>query len=850
MHLCEMRLVRPSASCATPSSTIEPEACNSTFQCNAGAVLVAAIFQLSCSGYVCCMESAADDSVPAADASDESSLSSAGLAERAAWAAEDDARSQSASSSSSVWGAVRQAEAAARLDAVQMLSLGEVNAIVNAWRVATAEANAHNAAEAIRASETAWQRPAPGHVVQLLRLSGGGGNEEDDADDGDLLDPSVQEPLPAARPKKKARIAGSTVERGEVMAIPDVPACSASDSAAVLEAALMRSAAMITRSSPAMPWEKGLLRSVFCSELPSLWKASSFMPPPIPRPDAVDNDVPDSKVDRSEHAGRPVVGRLSVRKKPCIKSRAVCARVPTSAPNIADPIRRRVVERWCSVVACAPEEFFEGRVLLDGGDQFLDGMAAHLACVFVRKATSTLTKRVMSICDYVTWFRTYKPDAFPIPFVENDVHAYFTSNSVARSNSKRSSFLEAVNFCAFTLGLDDTACISRSGRLRGLADSALLQRGPTKQAPVILVAHVLILEDILFSPLSDMRDRVLVGGFLALLYSRSRFTDAQKACAFVTDFLGDQGFIEIRSSEVKTATSVQKRREQLPMVAPAFGLRNYNWALKWLEVRESSGLSLSSGYPLLPAVRLEGWGREAMTSDEASNWLHEVLFQHGVSAEMLPAYTSHSFKSTPLSWCAKFGIDSDHRRFLGHHSKPGDSSLLIYGRDNMSAPLRSLVQVIQAVRSGLFLPDCTRSGMMVTDCDAQPISPCCVPPNSPDGFDADAVSLVDGGSVVSHCENIPDTADVSSSASASDVSSEEDAKLEPFAPASSVDADQFNDEGKQFVLHALLGTLHVRRIEDGSRFVCGRVMHARHVVFEDSTQHSQFYNCRQCFHDL
>eukprot|EP00969_Alexandrium_andersonii_P322787 14261429-Alexandrium_andersonii.AAC.1 len=50
------------------------------------------------------------------------------------------------------------------------------------------------------------------------------------------------------------------------------------------------------------------------------------------------------------------------------------------------------------------------------------------------------------------------------------------------------------------------------------------------------------------------------------------------------------------------------------------------------------------------------------------------------------------------------------RRVLGYHSKPGDRSVLEYSRDELAAPLRSLMKVVDAVAVGDFLPDASRSG--------------------------------------------------------------------------------------------------------------------------------------------
>ena len=73
---------------------------------------------------------------------------------------------------------------------------------------------------------------------------------------------------------------------------------------------------------------------------------------------------------------------------------------------------------------------------------------------------------------------------------------------------------------------------------------------------------------------------------------------------------------------------------------------------------------------------------------------------------------AHSLKCTCLSWAAKAGVPRESRRMLGYHVAVGDKSMETYSRDSMSAPLRDLTGVLAKMRSGEFLPDSTRSGLL------------------------------------------------------------------------------------------------------------------------------------------
>ena len=100
--------------------------------------------------------------------------------------------------------------------------------------------------------------------------------------------------------------------------------------------------------------------------------------------------------------------------------------------------------------------------------------------------------------------------------------------------------------------------------------------------------------------------------------------------------------------------------------------------------------------------------RVRKVAEETRKWLRKLLSQLDPEAEYV---TAHSLKSTPLSWCAKWGLDPEVRLILGHH-KTGKASAECYGRDNLAKPLRDFDLVLQQIRTKAFVPDSTRSGMI------------------------------------------------------------------------------------------------------------------------------------------
>ena len=81
-----------------------------------------------------------------------------------------------------------------------------------------------------------------------------------------------------------------------------------------------------------------------------------------------------------------------------------------------------------------------------------------------------------------------------------------------------------------------------------------------------------------------------------------------------------------------------------------------------------------------------------------------LLERHGISL-VGRKITSHSCKSTLLSYLAKFGCGIATREILGGHVSHL-KSVLTYSRDGLAGPLRELEQVLENIRAGKFFPRC------------------------------------------------------------------------------------------------------------------------------------------------
>jgi hypothetical protein len=162
-------------------------------------------------------------------------------------------------------------------------------------------------------------------------------------------------------------------------------------------------------------------------------------------------------------------------------------------------------------------------------------------------------------------------------------------------------------------------------------------------------------------------------------------------------------------TEHKTAGKFGSK-SALPVVGHAYGISGAQWASGLISLRKELKLEDSSGLLTVPRGDGCGFTAKPMSGAEASIWLQELLVAGGFAAESVADLTTHSLRTTMLSWCAKFGVREGSRRILGYHSKPKDIMMLEYSRDALSGPLGALGEVLDCITNGSFDPDSSRSG--------------------------------------------------------------------------------------------------------------------------------------------
>ena len=268
----------------------------------------------------------------------------------------------------------------------------------------------------------------------------------------------------------------------------------------------------------------------------------------------------------------------------------------------------------------------------------------------------------------------------------------------------------------YTVEPEGARSIIASYIIQGVAKQSTGNKRPLKQAPALTVVMVLRLHAILRNTSEGIFDRLAAGLMLMCVYGRCRCSDLRFVQEICLDVTGRHGFIEAMTEHHKTAN--REKRRLLPIVAPAFGITDENWAEQFLTLRNEVLGKFTLG-PFLPAPLSEDtFSVRHIESDEFTSLLRYLLRD----IPDIESLTSHSCKETVLAWMAKFGADKPTLYFLGRHVGTITSSD-IYARGMQSRPLRKLAMALNAIRTGTFAPDETRSGQFRSRESCQPPEP-------------------------------------------------------------------------------------------------------------------------------
>ena len=345
------------------------------------------------------------------------------------------------------------------------------------------------------------------------------------------------------------------------------------------------------------------------------------------------------------------------------------------------------------------------------------GWNAYFEDVFAVKSTATLHSRANPILRFLKWCRLQQ--YIGIPFSEEVVYEFMKAYAVHAAPTFGRSFVGSLAFLHHVLGSKTSLSCVESRRVTGCASKLFLNKRALKQREPLRVEHVRMLESVcLGEHRMGLQERILSGFCLFMIYARARHSDAQSAADIHLDVAevdgAINGYVEARVRRSKTSFSLERKTRFLPMVAPIQGVCDDAWALSWMKCMDDAGIERGQGKPLLPQLLASGkWSKIPLNAEMTAAWMRHVLERAGANRDDIQCYGTHGCKATTLSWLTKHGCPREYRLVLGYHSESKQSTDVVYGRDNVAAPLRYLDQVIQQIALKKFQPDLTRSGMLV-----------------------------------------------------------------------------------------------------------------------------------------
>ena len=379
------------------------------------------------------------------------------------------------------------------------------------------------------------------------------------------------------------------------------------------------------------------------------------------------------------------------------------------AVQCKDDIRNAAMKRLKVLILLDPEATKLGASLLKQTQELKEDeyIMQSLSDAFRKPASATLQKRALSLQSFAV--KAYQL-GFDSPWRLDEEQMYALFQTLRNEGVKASTaphMLEALNFmhgiAVFVYMSLDTVVSSRT---RGVARDLRLTKEPLRQRDPLSLERVQYLEELMQSSSSWLC--CIVGQFLLCIHASVRWGDSQNIVRL--EILGEGPGAILMASALgsKTTLTAEAKTRYLPYACVAEGVVQKPWAAKWLAAREEQKLTFEAG--CLPTWRVSHgcWGDAAMSSEEASGILEELLVQGSLGPRTSESIGTHSFKATMISWsgwCACVPFTNNERRLMGHHVKRGSTSTLIYSRQYYINLCGKLLAMYQAIREGRFSPD-------------------------------------------------------------------------------------------------------------------------------------------------
>ena len=241
---------------------------------------------------------------------------------------------------------------------------------------------------------------------------------------------------------------------------------------------------------------------------------------------------------------------------------------------------------------------------------------------------------------------------------------------------------------------------------------------------------------------------------------------------------------------------------------------------------------------VLPSFSLRRgcWLDQRMSSSEATCFLREYLAQR-FPGESLSNYSSHSCKSTLLTWAGRSAtvvFTMSERRILGHHLDPNTKSVLTYSRESYTSLYAKVLLMYIKIRSGEFRPDLRAIERVIQFAEAAETGP---------EFPTTGADPVSGGSKGDIAVDPIEVSDSESSV-ASDVELAMD--LDGEGPDKDIlgSSDFPGVPPSDMLVHSTSGLVHV--VNEDSYLLCGRAASRNYKPLTEVSFAGHLECCQHC----
>ncbi|CAE7027233.1 unnamed protein product [Symbiodinium sp. CCMP2592] len=331
-------------------------------------------------------------------------------------------------------------------------------------------------------------------------------------------------------------------------------------------------------ASPALPWERGVFRAIFGDEgLTSpfdnlvLKMPGPLVPAHVP---PAEPKIPEPPIPSADIASRAFKSFKDVHpsdERDMVMDRAVC--------KLQHIICRTDVDRLSPELAKAASS-------KDATDEVFGIVSA---CVGLR-SPHTVVKRANAILAYLRWC---DKEGYEKPFCEDSVWSFISYLKKEKAAPTRAaSLISALRFANFVLGLSVSEVLA-SRRILGLSAQLGVKKKATNRARPLKVSEVRFMHGVLEDESAPIWDRAICAYLLLALYARARHSDLVLVEEVIADFDRQcSGYLEIRLRFHKTAQTIAKKNDLLPVIVSSKGIVKGDWLGLATDVFERVGLTL------------------------------------------------------------------------------------------------------------------------------------------------------------------------------------------------------------------------------------------------------------------